>query len=92
MNEKNVITTPITSPINKNENDTEMKVTKVTKNLKDALTYCMSLFDNFIAMSSCKFIFLMIRCYCIFINIINNVAIRINEHYKFIDIVCCDKC
>ena len=67
LNEKNVITTPITSPINKNENDTEMKVPKITKNSKDAITYCMSLFDDYISMSSCKFIFLMIRCYCIFI-------------------------
>ena len=85
LNEKK-ITTPITSPLNKNY--TEMKVTKVTKILKDTITYCMSLFDDYITTNSYKFIFLMIRCYCIFINIINNVAIRINEHYKYIYIVC----
>ena len=48
-------TTPITSN------------TKVTKNSKDAITYCMSLFEDYITMSSCKFTFLIIRCYCNFI-------------------------
>ena len=47
-------TTPITSN------------TKVTKNSKDAITYCMSLFEDYITMSSCKFTFLIIRCYCNF--------------------------
>ena len=42
------ITTPITSK------------TKVTKIAKDAIAYCMSLFEDYITIRSCKVIFLMI--------------------------------
>ena len=71
--EKLLITTPIaklsnskssknnqSSPINKN--DIEMKETKVTKKSKDAIIYCMFLFDDYITTCSCNFIFLMLKC------------------------------
>ena len=46
-----LITTPISSK------------TKLSKNSKNAITYCMSLFEDYVSKSSCKFTFLMIRCY-----------------------------
>ena len=48
------ITTPISSK------------TKVSKNSQNAITYCMSLFEDYVSKSSCKFTFLTIRCYCNF--------------------------
>ena len=46
-----LITTPISSK------------TKLSKNSKNAITYCMSLFEDYVSNSSCKFSFKTIRCY-----------------------------
>ena len=48
------ITTPISSK------------TKVSKNSQNAITYCISLFEDYFSKNSCKFTFLTIRCYCNF--------------------------
>jgi len=50
------ITTPISSK------------TKVSKNSQNAITYCISLFEDYVSKSSCKFTFLTIRCYCNFLS------------------------
>ena len=64
----NYVDEKIISDVILNENITTLitSKTKVTKNSKDAITYYMSLFEDYVSMSSCKFIFLTIRCYCNF--------------------------
>ena len=68
------ITTPISSK------------TKVSKNSQNAITYCMSLFEDYVSKSSCKFTFLTIRCYCNFLYCCSAV---IFFFYNFISTLWC---